>query len=225
MIIGFAGKAGCGKDTAGNYLKLKGWKHYQFARPLKMVVASMLDIGLPALEMREIKEMYLEHPVKLTEEDAQKFMSLCPGSILGHQMANDIIAAFVDKSFRTIREFLQFVGTDIGRDIVSPTLWVDAGTKAIDNLKKSGNIVITDVRFQNECDIIRERGGIVIRLNREEADEVVATHPSEQSLFKVDYTIDNNSHKQALYDEIERILKLRSEDDTKRAGAETPQHD
>lgn len=35
-LVGFSGKRGVGKDTAGSYLVQKGWKRYAFADPLKL---------------------------------------------------------------------------------------------------------------------------------------------------------------------------------------------
>lgn len=205
MILGFAGKAGSGKDTAGNYLRLKKWQHYQFARPLKMIVAKMLDLELAAMENRELKEHRLENKIVLTEDDAQLFMSLCPAPILGHVQANAICDAFEGKELSTIRELLQFIGTDIGRELINQNIWINAAKENLVNLSKSGNVVITDVRFENEQALINEMGGKVVTLLRKGVES--GSHASEQSLSSPDYTIDNSSYKQRLYDGIEDILK------------------
>lgn len=209
MIIGFAGKAGSGKDTAGNYLKLKQWQHYQFARPLKMIVAKMLDLPLNAMENRDLKDHKLQNKIVLTEDDAHLFMSLCPEPILGHEQANKIIDTFEGKELSSIRELLQFIGTDVGRNLINQNIWINSAKKSLENLSKSVNVVLTDVRFENERDAISELGGFTIRINRN--SESIGDHASELGKFTVDTEIDNNGSMQSMYDQIEEFLN-----DTKR---------
>lgn len=87
----------------------------------------------------------------------------------------------------TVREFLQKLGTDAVRD----NLHVDAWVKALfSDLHHSSRWVITDVRFPNEAAAIKDRGGVVVRINRGEA---VNAHLSETALddWPFDHTIDN----------------------------------
>jgi hypothetical protein len=58
----------------------------------------------------------------------------------------------------TPRKLLQFVGTDYIRS-VKDTYWIDS---CLDDAE--GDIVITDVRFENELEAIQSRGGLVIFL-------------------------------------------------------------
>ncbi len=59
---------------------------------------------------------------------------------------------------------------------------------------KMPNWVITDVRFPNEAQAIKEKGGYVIRIDRPGV-KPINDHPSETSLdtWKFDYKIDNVS--------------------------------
>ncbi len=57
--------------------------------------------------------------------------------------------------------------------------------------------LVTDVRFENEAEAIKERGGILLRINR---NVDTGTHPSETSLddYKFDYTISNKGSMEDL---------------------------
>lgn len=89
----------------------------------------------------------------------------------------------------TPRKLLQLLGTECGREIIHPNIWVNAlfadykdivknvksfkeepnSTKAYEMEKP--NWIITDVRFPNEAQAIKDRGGIVIRVNRKITSE------------------------------------------------------
>lgn len=70
------------------------------------------------------------------------------------------------------------------------------------------NWIITDVRFENEAESIKQRGGIIIRVNRPGLDSS-DNHPSETSLdnYEFDYVIDNSSDMNNLIAQVETILK------------------
>lgn len=207
MIIGFAGKAGVGKDTAGKYLKLKKWKQHSFAAPLKRVCAKFLELPLAAMSNRELKDMELDKPFKLTEDDADALMSYIPYPIQCHEIANRVRSAVAGKEIHSIRELLQFVGTDVGRNIISSNIWLNIAEGEINNLSKKFNVVLTDVRFENERDLIKKLNGIVIEVQRNTSLSDVTKHESENIDFKTDYIIDNNEYHQFMYDQIENILQ------------------
>jgi len=82
----------------------------------------------------------------------------------------------------TPRLMLQLLGTECGRQIIHPNIWVNSlfadYNQPIDETQKINkdkgyaykgeisNWIITDVRFPNEAQAIKDRGGIVIRVNR-----------------------------------------------------------
>ena len=84
----------------------------------------------------------------------------------------------------TVRELLQWYGTDVIR-AKSANHWVGAMRKRLDGLDAS-LVVIDDVRFPNEVDLIRMLGGIVVRLlpyrGYVTPDNVTADHKSEVAL-------------------------------------------
>ena len=63
----------------------------------------------------------------------------------------------------TPRNMLQLMGTEVGRSMIHPDLWIYALEKKIDMYQ---NVVIADVRFQNEIKFIQEKGGFVVRVKR-----------------------------------------------------------
>jgi energy-coupling factor transporter ATP-binding protein EcfA2 len=115
----------------------------------------------------------------------------CAGILLGVP-----VQLFEDREFKesyivqydmTVRELLQKFGTEFIRETVHPNLWIESTLLGYTNQ----NWIISDVRFINESDAIRSRGGIIVRTNRITKHD---THPSENEIDFIipDYDIDNN---------------------------------
>jgi len=64
------------------------------------------------------------------------------------------------------RQLLQSLGTDWGRDMVSETIWIDAMRRMIPD-QSFDVIIIDDCRFENEAQMVRDMGGIVVGLERD----------------------------------------------------------
>ena len=60
---------------------------------------------------------------------------------------------------------LQLMGTEAGRDVFHPDLWVHTVLRRCENAPEN-NYVIADVRFPNEINAIVESGGKVVRVRR-----------------------------------------------------------
>lgn len=133
----------------------------------------------------------------------------CYGS---DQEKNTLTNLLINNKPSSAREILQYIGTDIFRNIKSD-VWVEATINKIkqDNPKIA---IITDCRFPNEVEIIRNNGGKIIRLTR---DPHHSNHISESILDRdkydwsnFDYIIDNQdlslidqlSHTQNILQEI-----------------------
>jgi len=65
---------------------------------------------------------------------------------------------------------LQLMGTEAGRDVFHPDLWVHTVMRRCENAPLN-NYVIADVRFPNEINAIVNSGGKVIRVRRGEDPE------------------------------------------------------
>jgi len=114
----------------------------------------------------------------------------------------------------TPRKVLQFVGTELFRNQLAEIMphlghdiWVEVVRKKIlDN--PDTNFVITDVRFPNECEIIKKMGGIIIRVNRDSVNTTVDLHQSEIEIEKldVDTVIQNDGSIDDLYVKLRAYL-------------------
>jgi len=114
----------------------------------------------------------------------------------------------------TPRTVLQFVGTELLRNQLSTIMpelghdiWVEVIKKKIlDNPDK--RFVITDVRFPNECELIKKLGGTLIRVTRKSANTKIDVHESELEIEKlnVDININNDESIDQLYKNINIAL-------------------
>lgn len=115
----------------------------------------------------------------------------CAGILLGVP-----VELFEDRIFKesyiaqydmTVRELLQKFGTEFIRETVHPNLWIESTFIGYMNQ----DWLIPDVRFINECDAIKSRGGIIVKTNRKTKHD---SHPSENEIDFIipDYEIDNN---------------------------------
>ena len=84
---------------------------------------------------------------------------------------------------RSPRELLQTLGTDWGRKLVAPDVWLRVAYSRWHKAFRDGHsvIVVPDVRFENEARLIRSKGGEVWLIHRPGV-EPVAAHESEAGL-------------------------------------------
>lgn len=107
----------------------------------------------------------------------------------------------------TLRELMQWFGTDIGRKYFGQDVWVNATKIRITNIINSKRICyVTDVRYNNECEAIKELNGRVILIDRpsDSNDE----HSSENLDIKPHIILPNNSTLSRLF---YRVLTLMNE--------------
>lgn len=140
MIIGTIGFAGSGKGTAADYLvEKKGFTKLAFADAVKDATAAIFGWPRALLEgdtdeSREWREQKDEWWSEKTE------------------------------LYITPRNMLQLMGTEIGRDMIHPNVWIYALEKRIGMYQ---NVVIADVRFPNEMKFIQSLGGFIVRVKRD----------------------------------------------------------
>jgi hypothetical protein len=89
-----------------------------------------------------------------------------------------------------IRRLLQVFGTDVGRKMFGENVWIDMAFK---HVEPDSRVVIADVRFPNEAEAIKSRGGKVIRINRHNHSAVNA-HKSEIAMdnYMFDHVLYND---------------------------------
>lgn len=167
MLIGFSGKKGSGKSYFADYLvNNKLFIKLSFASPLKEITKILFN---------------------LSDEDVK----------------DPIKKELINPKFNASpRELMQWLGTDIMREEFnkkfnySGSIWIDSVKDKIKTLLEDNkDVVIDDVRFQNEVDMIHSLGGIVINL-RNDLDNTLnnstSTHSSENQKLTFNYEFVND---------------------------------
>lgn len=109
------------------------------------------------------------------------------------------------------RRMFQLLGTEFGRELIHPDIWIMRAHMEIQDLLGKGyrRICVSDVRFKNEADMIRKLGGILWYIDRPDA-EVVATHKSEDGAVllrgSAERIIQNDGTLDALYKKIDALV-------------------
>lgn len=224
------------------------WQIKKFAGKLKQIVSILTGIPVGDLEKQEVKDRVLgeewwywgiinqTHCIyRMTNEKEARYKA-------------NALAMKVELIKPTVRQLLQEIGTDAMRNVIHENVWVNA-LFADYKEKFSGNIVrkdsieddsnwnypnwiIADVRFPNELQAVKDRGGITIRVNRpiihskgiysnegvsnevikkvseRHREEISKMHPSEKALDNAtfDYVIDNNEGIPELIHNVKNIL-------------------
>ncbi|MFI0985047.1 deoxynucleotide monophosphate kinase family protein [Streptomyces exfoliatus] len=112
----------------------------------------------------------------------------------------------VKAAYPEVRRLLQRCGTDAGRRLLGEDVWVDALFR---DYASRGPTVITDVRFPNEAEAIRARGGRVVAVQRPgQALITEAGHVSENALagHLFDGVIHNDGTVGQLHDRVTRLI-------------------
>lgn len=163
----------------------------KFADKLKDMVCMLIVCTRKQLEDREFKNKPLGEEWRIWYGRNYKLSSdsNTRGQITGiysskeeldlalYTLANKVHITDTVSELLTPRTLLQLLGTECGRRVIHPEIWVNslmAEYKGIEQPNKPGqerqisfpNWVITDVRFPNEAEAIKRKGGIVLRIER-----------------------------------------------------------
>ncbi len=103
-----------------------------------------------------------------------------------------------------VRVLLQRLGSDVGREMFGEDFWVDQAFKGLGD----ESVVFTDVRFPNEAEAIRGRGGVVWNVVRPGVGAANG-HVSESALggFVFDATIVNDGSLEELEGKVVECLR------------------
>lgn len=84
----------------------------------------------------------------------------------------------------TPRQLMQMMGTEFVREMIDEDFWIwNMEARIKDTLHTGGRIVIDDIRFENEAQLVRDLGGKVVHLERDyEPVTERSSHRSEQFL-------------------------------------------
>lgn len=112
------------------------------------------------------------------------------------------------------RAAMQKIGTDMFREHIDKDIWIKSVVKEVTS--SSDNYVITDCRFYNEVQAVKNLGGIIIYVERGEAPNWNKGNTSDIHVSDInpyilskyaDYTISNNGTIEDLYKKINLILE------------------
>jgi hypothetical protein len=104
------------------------------------------------------------------------------------------------------RSLMQLLGTEWGRELVAPDLWLTLASGA---LRRGGRgMIIADVRFDNEAAWVRAQGGVVLHIERGKAPPVRA-HASEAGVQQLpgDLRIFNESSLDSLHVGLAKLFR------------------
>lgn len=143
-----------GKSTVSHFVtKGLGYHNVKFAEPVKRITAVYLaEIGIPEDRLDD----YIE------------------GHLKNHALGE---FGFDHLSSRKIQ---QVTGTEAGRKALDPNLWITiAGRKVRKIIDEGGRVIIDDLRFPNEYDLIKAMGGECWCIYNPRVPIPVSSHPSE----------------------------------------------
>ncbi|MGW0523042.1 deoxynucleotide monophosphate kinase family protein [Crossiella sp. NPDC003009] len=164
--IGLVGPPGAGKDTLAALLAPHGYVRVALADPLRAL----------ALALDPIVTVTGGEPVRLF----------------------DVLARYgwedAKRRVPEVRRTLQRLGTEVGRELAGPDVWLNRAVARIAELRAAGTpAVITDVRFANEAESLRRLGVVLVRVRRDVGRIDADAHESERqsAAIPTDVEIDN----------------------------------
>ena len=190
MIVGISGKARSGKDTFAemlatelNKVSYPAYVMMAFAHELKTKCQADFDLTYEQL-WGDDKEIYDQRYPK---------MRGAPPYCLGNRDDGKGLEFMEERKHWTAREIMQDYGAFF-RSIDSE-FWIKNLFRVAED-KEYTNVIVTDVRYKNEADYIIDNGGYVIRVDRENKDDVHnMAHPSEVELDdykRFDFVVNNS---------------------------------
>lgn len=191
MIVGVVGRKRSGKDTIGEYLVNNYmFARYSFASPIKKVCNTIFGWGD-------------EHENGKLKEVIDPRWGISPRQAYQH-VGSDWAQFSLPENFP---EFARVTGRK---------LWVKIFTNWYYELiqmeyGKYFNIVITDVRFLHEVEVLREEfeDTSIWRVDRPSLGENTDLHISEQEMMQIvpDVIIENSGSLEDLYDSIDVLME------------------
>lgn len=174
QVIGFCGLAGSGKTTAATRLVHNhGFVRVRFADPLKAMLRVLLQArGVGGLSV----DAMIDGDLK--EMSARE---------LGG---------------RTPRHAMQTLGTEWGRKLIAPSLWVDAWR---DVAQRYPRVVVDDVRFPDEAAVVTALSGRIYALHR--PGLVAGDHESERHTLVVDGVVENDGSVDDLHARVDKLVR------------------
>lgn len=192
-LIGISGRIHAGKDTVGMIIQLLDTRaHYN------------LDI---ALENFHLYDDFSKWKIKKFAGKLKIIAGMLTGvpplRFESQDFKNSTMGPEWDNM--TYRTFLQRLGTEAVRMNLHTNAWVNA---TMVDYVPGQQWLVTDVRFPNEAQAIKDAGGIVIRVDRNprELEDAFNLHASETALD--DWAFDHVIRNYGTLQQLEREVKL-----------------
>lgn len=147
--IGIVGRKRSGKDTAADLLVREfGYVRHGLADPLKEA-ALALDPIITLTDVWGDDYRVETTPGRLSEIVGE----------IGWEAAKD--------RFPEVRRILQRLGDEAGRQVHGELTWINQLLRRSIAANEAGHpVVVPDVRYPNEADVLREAGFLVVRIDR-----------------------------------------------------------
>lgn len=166
-LIGLTGHAGVGKDTVADLLvRHARFRKLAFADALRAEVANAFNLPLADLSSPHLKNVAtVGLRMRLAPRDflAAVVLSL---SAAAPDHRTPLSDAWLDEP-RSPRQIMQWWGTEYRR-AQAPRYWTQQLISRLTDYRRDGEtrFVVTDVRFDNEADSVREAGGDIWQVTR-----------------------------------------------------------
>jgi dephospho-CoA kinase len=135
-------------------------------------------------------------------------------NLKNHELHDDYKLIKHPKWGLTLREMLVLVGHDMARKLYSDNIWIQHVQDELDAVKKSGAavklFVVTDIRYQDEVDWLKEHDGILVMVERDVDN--ISNHITEKGIPRVyaDYIIKNEDNIEDFYKKWDELLDILS---------------
>jgi hypothetical protein len=188
--VAITGKANSGKDTVG---KIISKEHRSINRYKNF--ATKIALADPVKEIGMIMFPDLKKNIFFGPSENRK---------------TEIPNSFKNDSPLTVRQLLIDIGTNLGRSY-NENIWLDVFDSRLSIQEKHGTslVIVTDVRFRNEFDHVKNKGFFTIRLKRDnytKIDNVSETDQDGIADLEFDYVLNNNGTLASLKDEIKNKI-------------------
>lgn len=182
----------------------KKWKIIAFADPLKRMLATLLNVPVEKFNDRSFKEdtcinlNTLEYSLSVFIKD-KRFISDSKFTKMTKDLNLDIISYDL-----SIRQLMQYFGTTICRTYFGENIWINSTLK-----HAAEKTIISDCRFINEAEAIKNKGGKIIYVSRLGTE--FGHHQSEKEMWQMlkrgfyDFQIDNNGTLKDLFYQVKYI--------------------
>lgn len=231
MLIGISGKIGSGKDTLARLIQYASCKidkgelsatdaldHWEDGLQGNKRFDAVWQVRKYGEKLKQIASMLTGIPREKFED--QQFKTTCLGPEWNYWEDDyhpDGTFDAMRQHGMTVREFLQKLGNDALRFKLHQAVWTNA---LFSEFTPECNWIISDMRYPNEAECIKGRGGIVVRITRPNNPYPESAHISETALddYKFDYEIKNEGSIEDLVIKAGALLMLANNQDGTNRG-------